>query len=68
VLRRHLPLAVATAGVLAFCVGLVLLVVAAGTSPIDLTLAAAGRRLLATGLVATVVGTASLARVTNRRG
>jgi hypothetical protein len=68
VLKRHVALVVASGGVIAFCVGLVLLVVAAGASPVGVTLAGSGRMVLAAGLIATVGGTASLARVTSRRG
>jgi type IV secretory pathway TrbD component len=68
VLRGRIALAIAAGGVLAFTVGLVLLVLAARADPVDAGLADVGRGVLASGLVATVAGTVMLAWVTTRRG
>jgi hypothetical protein len=68
VLRRRIAFAIAAGGVLAFTVGLVLLVVVAGAEPVDAGLADVARGVIVTGLSATVVGTAFLAWVTTRPG
>lgn len=65
-LNVRVALAVAVVGVLSFATGLILLVGAARSRPVDAELADVARVVLSLGSVATVAGSLFLARAADR--